>query len=341
MLHETGGTRAFLTMIQIGGGDPKTSLNQFLQKHLQRPVTKTDITYQTNKFGQQFQSIVKLVCLGGLEYAGHLETDAKLAERSAAQQALEAHGEEIAKLNEVAFQSKKRKIASPEELAAKRQRSAEAAAAGELNPAVTPKTQLNSLCMKIAKRYLQKGETAYECVKIGDVYQATVKLSCLPGEWQGKMWRGEAAPNRQKAEQNAAEEALKDIEADPEMAEEAAKPKGAGKGSKGWGKPWWPPMMMGGWKGGWGMGGGGASLPRERVTETVVTGEVLEWKGSYGWIKPHAELEHPQAHRRGGKIYAHKKDLSPGLEELAEGLTVSFHIYEDPSGLGAEEVMVA
>mmetsp|Transcript_116811 Transcript_116811/g.325511 ORF Transcript_116811/g.325511 Transcript_116811/m.325511 type:complete len:230 (-) Transcript_116811:18-707(-) len=216
-------------------------------------------------------------------------------------------------------------------------------------PAITPKTKLNSLCMRIAKRYLQKGETVYECRKVPGGYQATVKLSALPGEWKDRLWAGQVFTTKQKAEQSAAEIALMQIMEDKELSEEAAKPKGAGKGrgkgkhsSKGkgfHGKGW-------GWNTGWGWTPGwqwqdepsGPDLPRERVTEVQILGKVLEWRDTYGWIKPFNDIEHPAAQQRNGKVYVHRQDLLGGLTGLALDAEVKFHVYEDPSGLGAEQV---
>mmetsp|Transcript_74198 Transcript_74198/g.159021 ORF Transcript_74198/g.159021 Transcript_74198/m.159021 type:complete len:341 (-) Transcript_74198:103-1125(-) len=329
----------------LGGVDTKTELNQFCQRFCQRPVTKQDIVYTTSKFGQQFQSIVRLNCLGGQEYAGNLSLNPKEAEKYAAQQALQAYATTIASLppSGKADPAKKRKVTpklTPAELAAKK---AKAVDEGE-NPAITPKTKLNSLCMKIAKRYLQKGETVYDSLKVAGGYQATVKLTCLPGVWSGRLWAGQVCSTKQKAEQSAAEIALAQIVADKELSEEAAKPKGNAKGKgggkgagKGKGKGW-------GW-GSWGWGppwayGAGAEMPRERVSEETATGEVVEWKDNYGWVKPHAEINHPAASQREGKVYVNKKDLS-GVESLTVGQAVKFYVYEDPSGLGGEEVTPA
>eukprot|EP00435_Cladocopium_sp_Y103_P014968 s4426_g3.t1 len=93
-------------------------------------------------------------------------------------------------------------------------------------------------------------------------------------------------------------------------------------GDKGWEKGWDK-----GWgKGGWGWGGKGRSRPpsgptlsRARVTSEPVTGEVTEWKGKYGWIRPTVPVEHPQAARRQGLIYVSMSDLQGGLEALTVG----------------------
>mmetsp|Transcript_73862 Transcript_73862/g.238726 ORF Transcript_73862/g.238726 Transcript_73862/m.238726 type:complete len:346 (-) Transcript_73862:106-1143(-) len=345
--------------MQAPGEDPKSQLNHFCQAQCKRPVTKEDIVYTCNRFGQQYQAIVKLSCLGGQEYAGNLAFNPKDAEKDAALQALQAYAGAIAALPQSSAKdaAKKRKMApmlGQEELAAKQARME----AGE-NPAFTPKVKLNSLCMKLAKRFLQKGETMYKCMTVPGGYQATVQLACLPGEWSTRVWAGHVCANKQKAEQSAAEIALEQIMADKELGEEAAKtvPKaktgggGSGGGSnKGWGKGWNNRGNNWGWDWGapppwmWQMfewGGGGWDDTRERISEAPVTGEVAEWKGTYAWVTPHNKINHPASQMRSGRVYVNKKDLPAGTESLSQGQAVKFHVYVDQSGLGGEEVELA
>jgi len=83
---------------------------------------------------------------------------------------------------------------------------------------------------------------------------------------------------------------------------------------------------------------GATSGPRERLTVVPTTGEVLEWKGSFGWIRPHETVDHPAASKREGKVFAAKKDLV-GESQLQAGQLVQFHVFVDNSGIGAEECM--
>jgi cold shock CspA family protein len=80
------------------------------------------------------------------------------------------------------------------------------------------------------------------------------------------------------------------------------------------------------------------AVQREHVAETI-GGEVLEWRKTFGWIQPHEEIDHPLAKKRGGRIYVRKSDVL-GEEDLEVGQIVSFNIYADSGGLGAEEVVV-
>lgn len=84
-------------------------------------------------------------------------------------------------------------------------------------------------------------------------------------------------------------------------------------------------------------GPSGPDLPRTRVSDVPVTGEVQNWRGKFGWIKPLEEVDHPDMSKHKGDIYVHQKDLI-GAEELEKGQSVQFFLFKDPSGLGAEEV---
>lgn len=331
------------TGMTLAGLDPKTGLNQFCQRYCARPVTKTDIVYTTTKFGlNQFQAIVKLNCLEGQEYAGELSSSPKEAEKSAAQQALQAYAAIMSTLPPAGAGPKKKKAAGvPGQEKAPRLEGAD-------NPALTDKVKLNALCMKIARRALVKGETAYETRGIGagkvpEGFQTTVRMSCLPGDWASKVFAGEVCLHKQAAEQSAAKIALAAIMAaedlmtmanskEREDKEPRARKARAGKGQ--------PGEKGAGWGWGWRMPTG-PDLPREKVKEAPILGEVLEWKGNFGWVKATEAIEHEAAALRGGKIYVHKQDLADGLEALTVGASVNFTVYVDPSGLGAEEVQLA
>merc|ERR1712217_35804 len=84
----------------------------------------------------------------------------------------------------------------------------------------------------------------------------------------------------------------------------------------------------------------GPNLERTRITDKTVTGEVVEWKGKYGWIKPTVDVEHEKAvEQHKGKVFVSMTDLKDGLTELTVGNVCQFHIFYDSSGLGAEEVL--
>lgn len=83
-------------------------------------------------------------------------------------------------------------------------------------------------------------------------------------------------------------------------------------------------------------GPSGPDLDRTRVSDTMITGEVLYMGRAFGWVKPLEEVTHEAATKHGGKIYLHKKDIAEGTE-VKKGSMVTFHMYVDESGLGAEE----
>lgn len=87
-------------------------------------------------------------------------------------------------------------------------------------------------------------------------------------------------------------------------------------------------------------GPSGPDLERERVSQSVMTGEVVAFRGRIGWIMPSDELTFDKAEKHGGKLYTHIQDvLEADTEPLKKGDSVQFHVYSDVSGLGAEEVV--
>lgn len=221
-------------------------------------------------------------------------------------------------------------------------------AKGEDGDVDTSKSNLNVVCMKLLKRPMQKGEIVYDSPQTPGGFQSVLRLPCLPEPWGGRMWTGKVCSNRKSAEQDAAEKALADIKGAPEFQEllsDEGKPpkkkdgdkeggKGKGKGKKGKMAEFLAWLGKGGMK-------GGPDLEREPVGEAPVSGEVIEWKGSFGWIKPaEGAVQHEALQRRNGKIYVHKKDLPAGTEGLEAGQSVNFKVYLDTSGLGASDVTV-
>lgn len=78
-------------------------------------------------------------------------------------------------------------------------------------------------------------------------------------------------------------------------------------------------------------------MQRERISESEVTGEVVVWYGTHGWISLHEDLLHPKALERNGKVYMSKEDLDDG-GTVRGGDMVQFHVFLDDSGLGAESI---
>jgi len=74
---------------------------------------------------------------------------------------------------------------------------------------------------------------------------------------------------------------------------------------------------------------------RSKVTQSRITGKVVEWKGSFGWIQPDTKVNHPEAAMNRGKIYLSEKDIEAEISDV--GAQVSFFVYADGTGLGACE----
>merc|ERR1712217_610450 len=76
----------------------------------------------------------------------------------------------------------------------------------------------------------------------------------------------------------------------------------------------------------------GADLERERLTAEKFAGEVVSWKGKFGYIQPTEPVEHPDAAKKNGQLWA-------SMNDIESGAMVKFHIYTDASGiLGADEI---
>lgn len=77
--------------------------------------------------------------------------------------------------------------------------------------------------------------------------------------------------------------------------------------------------------------------PAARGTHRCMcTGEFLVMLGHYGWIMALQDIDHPEADRHGGRIYLKATDLRPGASPK-EGEEVTFFLYADDNGLGAED----
>mmetsp|Transcript_56978 Transcript_56978/g.152529 ORF Transcript_56978/g.152529 Transcript_56978/m.152529 type:complete len:301 (-) Transcript_56978:193-1095(-) len=89
------------------GANPKSALAEFLMKHFKRAMTKGDIVYSAAEtVGGGFQATVELVCHENKAFAGEVRETSKLADASAAEQALLAV---TAELGEPAPKQKKQK----------------------------------------------------------------------------------------------------------------------------------------------------------------------------------------------------------------------------------------
>lgn len=185
----------------------KTQLNTFLQRHTKKAIGKADIVYTTQKHGDQFQTTVTLVCLGGEEFAGDMASNQKEAEKQAAAAALEHHAQDLA---ELPAQEDKKKGTKRKEPGA-----APAVAAGE-NPCIANKVLLNGALGRILRRPLSKEDIQCENAKLEDgQYQTTLSMPNLPGEFGSLAWAGDVASTAKQAEANAAGLAYQALQEDP------------------------------------------------------------------------------------------------------------------------------
>mmetsp|Transcript_10739 Transcript_10739/g.12010 ORF Transcript_10739/g.12010 Transcript_10739/m.12010 type:complete len:113 (-) Transcript_10739:22-360(-) len=63
---------------------PKDALSRFVEMHISRRLTDSDIVYSTTKLGEeQHRTTIKFHCINGIKYVGGIEKDEHLAEQSA------------------------------------------------------------------------------------------------------------------------------------------------------------------------------------------------------------------------------------------------------------------
>lgn len=239
------------------GMDPKCALNQFCQKMCRRPVTRHDIIYQTQKWPHGWQATVALHCFHGREFAGEISANRKDAEKSAAMQALRFHSQDVMALAQslaaphmrgkggcagmrplmaealVGPNIVQQQMAqAPQPLAIlpgegvctpvqsiDAMQAAAAAVPLEANAGVlhNPKSALNAIVMKIARRVPSKEDMTYDTGPVEGGYQSIVRLPIMPGTWSAMAWAGQVCSQTKAAEQSAASAALEMILSDPEL----------------------------------------------------------------------------------------------------------------------------
>ncbi|CAE7831691.1 unnamed protein product, partial [Symbiodinium sp. CCMP2592] len=81
-------------------------------------------------------------------------------------------------------------------------------------------------------------------------------------------------------------------------------------------------------------------LPRQQIGDAEQSGQLHEWWGKYGWIIPDKPVNHPGASKRQGKVYVHLSDMEDDSVTVIPGCRVSFLLYVDNSGLGAQSCRI-
>jgi len=69
-------------------------------------------------------------------------------------------------------------------------------------------------------------------------------------------------------------------------------------------------------------------------------GKVITMLNQCGWLMLYGEVDHPSVEKHGGDVYVHKDDVVDG-ETPCSGDIVTFYLYEDDNGFGAEKCIVA
>lgn len=77
-------------------------------------------------------------------------------------------------------------------------------------------------------------------------------------------------------------------------------------------------------------------VQRESIDDELYSGTLSTWNGSHGWIVPAEQISHPLYK---GKIFLSSIDVDRP-EVLSEGVVVTFTLYSDKQGLGAQSCAV-
>lgn len=216
--------------------EPKTKVTQYCQKKIKRPLTKADITYNTQNHGvQKFQTTVTLQCLDGVAFVGEVANNTKEAEKQAAKQVVLYFADEIKEIvGPVKQRNKTATSATADGSTAKND-----AGTSPQNP-YTSKAEVNDICMKIVRCHLNKDDIVFKAEEVEGGHQCTLRLKCLPGDYGDKEFTSAVSSTKKEAEENVAAQTLKILKADAEITKLLSKPKptqskGKGKG-KGMGK---------------------------------------------------------------------------------------------------------
>lgn len=178
-------------MAGSSGNNPKTELVIFLQRFINRTLTKGDVVYKTNGQDELFIATVTLVCYNGQEFTGEFCANEKLAEQSAAAATLQAFSAEMATLPPKMPKARADMPGSDKQLA--------------LPEPTNNKTELVKALQAHCRRAMTKTDVAYEMAQVGEAFQATVRLHCLG---DAPEYAGDVCPIEKQAEQAAAAQAL-------------------------------------------------------------------------------------------------------------------------------------
>lgn len=176
----------------------KTCLNTYVQRVVRRPLLKDDIVYTLVPLAGHYQVVVELACFDGVTFAGEVCDNYKEAFQSCAQKAFTFYEERYSNPCRRGREGLSSDVLDYE-------------AISSANPSLTPKVLLNTLCTRLAKRFLSRGETVYTVTQIDGGLRASVRSRALPGKWRSVQWLGSVCSSKREAEHSAASAALESL----------------------------------------------------------------------------------------------------------------------------------
>ncbi|CAE7903334.1 aurkb-a [Symbiodinium microadriaticum] len=202
---------------------PKEQLSYFCATKLNRTIGPQDILYLSDQYPQGFQTVVRMCCLDGQEFAGEIRQDKVKAEEAAATQAMLLYKAEATLLLDTAV--KKRKAVAPPTPVqpVRKMRRLDPGVIGmpgwvaqqSANVVASNKMELSTHCARIARKIMEKTDICFETKEVDEGgFQAVLRLNCLPGVWSTRSFVGQVCNKKAEAEQSTAGVALAAIKKD-------------------------------------------------------------------------------------------------------------------------------
>jgi len=213
--------------------EAKTLLNQVVQKLIRKPISKDDIVYTIIPLPEGFQATVQINAVGGEAFAGPVTRDPKLAEKAAAEQALDFFRSDprtATIVDQCVQQAEATNAKAPTMQSIMPQMPSNSLTSNGTLPDGVPhapidpvklgkdlegvgwKQAIHIVLGKVCRTVLQKDAAVYDTRWDweGNGYKTTVRISCLPAgwAWQNTAWCGETCPKKKDAEISAAGAAL-------------------------------------------------------------------------------------------------------------------------------------
>lgn len=172
-----------------------------------------------------------------------------------------------------------------------------------------------------------------------DVKMATSAQQAQP-KLNGGATKSNAVAAYKAANSPAAKAAAARSPQQPQFQKKSNSSQSGGKGGSKEGKGWYDGGKGGG-KGGkkGGKSGKYGEGKRELLHDEPLLGVIVEWKGTWGWLKPNDTIDHPLADKHQGDLYIKQEDVEEEIEGI--GAVVQYMLYQDKKGLGACEVRPA